>query len=511
MNFKKILRQRKNIFLVLIILLAIFLRFYQLDKIPGEIFGDMAENHEHIDSILHGDFKIIYGYDGREAMLFYLAAPFAYFLGNTYLTLKIVVALIGVGGVYACYLFAKECINEEVGLLTAFLVAVSKWSLSFSRIGFRCILTPLFVALIFYFFIKAYRHHKTSNFVLTGLFLGLGLYTYTAFRLAIPAMILIFMIFIFIERNFILTNIKKIIALWITFFIIVLPMIIDFIRQPAAYFAHPGPMLSVEPGNIWQYVLLENIFHELLMFHVKGDIVFRVNPKFDPMLDAISGVFFLIGIVFLLTKKYRTQAIFVFIPFIILQFASLLVLHSPIDIPSATRTIGIIPFVYFLIAIGIWWVLKRIKITYMYNIFLLIILGSIFTINFHKYFYVYAEGLPNHNVPFGRVIAEAIDKLPSSTEVYVVGSSWGEWQQPEPRGIFYALGMPRQITFLPEITYTCDAVKNTNNEIYMVLSPTMQTRLSEAVSCFSNVENIEAHKSKYGEMIFYSVKGYKLQ
>lgn len=494
--------------LLLIVLLGAWLRYWRLEQLPGEIFGDIADNLEHIQSVLSGDFKILYGYDGREGLLFYLVAPAAALFGNTYLTLKLVVVLIGLATIPAVYLLASEFFNEKVGLLAAFLVAVSKWPLTFSRIGFRAVLAPLFVALTFYFILKAYRRAQTLDFVWSGLFLGVGLYTYTAFRFMLLALLIIFVFFLIWRRDFIARNIIKLALFLSVFLMLAIPMMLDFSRHPAAYFAHPGPMLFEEGGGVrkdWIAVFTRNLTRQLLMFHGEGDVVFRVNPKLEPMLDVASGIFFLVGVVHLVTKFDKSKAVFFWIPFFVLQLPSILVLNVPVDIPSATRSIGIIPFVYILVASGIFLVFERIQhwTKSLQTLLLLAILTVIFALNVHAYFVKYAYGLPNHNTPIGKIIAQKIDRLPEESRIAVIGCCWGDWGQPEPKGIRYALAKPREIEFInvDATTFSCSAIQALDGNSNIFVNPNLKQQVE---TCWSAV-NLVPTRSHYNQLIYYTI------
>lgn len=493
--------------LLLIILLGGVLRFWQLEGLPGEIFGDIVENLEHTQRVLNGDFKVLYGYDGRESLLYYLVAPVAVLAGNSYLTLKFVVVVVGLVTIPAVYLLARELFNPQVGLLSAFLVAVSKWPLIFSRIGFRAVLTPLFVALTLYFVLKAYRKSQVADFIWSGLLLGGGLYTYTAFRFMFLALFLIGVYLLVWRRDFVAKNIMKL-AIFVGIVVVVAgPMLLDFRQRPAAYFAHPGPMLFKEDYSIrpdWLSVLVGNIKKQLLMFHWRGDIVFRVNPKFDPMLDIVSGIFFLFGVGYWFTKVDKSKTVFFWISFIVLQLPSVLVLNFPIDIPSATRSIGIIPLVYIVVAAGIFYGLERIQQNTKFSIiYLSVVLTVILFFNVQAYFVRYAWGLPNHNTPIGKIIAAEIDNLPPEATVGVIGCCWGDWGQPEPKGISYALKKPREkaIKFfdLNAEEFNCSVVGAIDTSYYLFVDPRLQQQVRR---CLPTAELIPV-QSKYGEVIFY--------
>ena len=259
-----------------------FFRFYRLDEIPAEIFGDIVENLKHIENAVEGETGALWGYDGRETMLFGLMIPLAKWLGISYLNLKTGVAIVGLLTVVAVFGLAKIVGGWRLGLMTAFLMAVSKWPVIYSRIGFRNGLTPLFVCLTYYFLIKIYKNKiKSIDLTATGLFLGLGLYTYTAFRAVVISVFVSVIVLLFRKQKIKWSKKVKYFGVVLASFLMVAsPMIVDYIKRPDIYMTHPGPMLFNEEKKLrfdWKGVLMKNVVNNNLMFFKRGDVVFRVN------------------------------------------------------------------------------------------------------------------------------------------------------------------------------------------------------------------------------------------
>ncbi|HUW24515.1 MAG TPA: glycosyltransferase family 39 protein [Patescibacteria group bacterium] len=487
----------------LIFSVAVFLRFYLLEELPGEMFGDVNENFKDIAEIMSGKLAIFFPKNtGREGMLFYLTAIIARFLGLSYLTQKITTALIGLAGVLAIYFLGKELVDKKVGLLAAFFLAISRWHLTFSRLGLRAILMPLFVSLVFIFFLKSIRKLKLVDFLVTGLFLGLGMYTYTAFRV-MPILILTgyFWAFWQKQRREKIFLLKGMAIVSLSFALVFAPLAIYAWKSPLSYWHHPARMINSQGKTLSDLikVLLTNLVNQAAMLHLRGDIVFRVNPPRAPQLDLLSGLFFLLGGVYLFGKRQLWP--FVLLPLIVLQLPSVLVLNFPIDIPSATRSIGALPFVCLIVALGASWSFRKIserKPLLAKLMFAWLFLMAL-ALNFKSYFFDYTRGLPNGNVPFGKIIASRIDQLPESAEVFVYSCCWGEWGQPEPEAIKFSLRSPKEINFLKEGSFYCRSRKG---NYYFALDPRGKDFLSQLELCFPGGIFKEV-KSPEGKVIFW--------
>jgi 4-amino-4-deoxy-L-arabinose transferase-like glycosyltransferase len=234
---------KENYLLVLNLFLATVLRFYKLGSLPPGLHPDEAANGLDIISIFEkGKLAVVYGTNGpREALFFYFQAIFVYIgkvthwtaLNFTPLSLRIAPAIIGVLTVWGVYLLGKELFNKNVGLFASAAMAVSAWHIQFSRNGFRAIMAPLALVFLFYFFIKAYRDGKLRDYILTGLTLALGFYTYLSFRM-VPLILIALAIFILVtDKSFIKKNLKNIGWMALVFLGAMIPMFIHFAYVPA--------------------------------------------------------------------------------------------------------------------------------------------------------------------------------------------------------------------------------------------------------------------------------------
>ncbi len=479
--------ENERIVIGIIILLAVFLRFFHLHELPADTFGDMVENIEHVQAVRNGTWRLIYGFDGREGLFFYLAAASSFLLGNTYFNLKFVTATAGILTVLFSYLFVRQIAHRSVALITAFLIATSKWALVYSRIGFRTVLTPLFVSIVLFFFFRAIKTRRQTDVVCGAFFLGLGLYTYTAFKFVIISVFLMSLILMFMKKKQIKRMIPSATVAVLIFTLLTVPQIIDMSRSPNDYLSHPGPMILVEgkiPTDWWQKVLI-NTIHQFGMFTVKGDAVSRINPPYEPALDSITGIFFLIGFAVVAFFKRKKEIILLLIPFVVVQLSSILVINFPNDVPSATRTTGILPVVFFFSALGLDFARTRIKSFWMRRSWLGVILIGILFLNMYSYFYRYPQFLPNRNVAFDRVISHYFDQQNENTAIYLVGGAWGDAGQPHPRAILYSMRSKHPVRIVSENVESdvCPLLDlKSQKDFFVVINPHLTQLPSE--ECF---------------------------
>lgn len=443
---------KENKWLLAILGLGIFLRLFWLDKIPGEMWADIVDGYEFTKRIITGEWPL-YFVLGNGPLFFYFAAIMSLLFGLSFLTLKLTSVAIGMVLIIGSYSLTKELFNKKIALLTALFIAISKWSLIYSRWGNMNILVPAFVSFIFYFLYKAYKTGKGKYFIIVGVLTGIGLYNYPAF-LFVPFTIgIIFVYFLIFKRTFIVRHIKYISLSLVLFLILSIPFT-RMINQFAFFDSNSyfGSKIFTQDKKLpaeFMEKIGNNIAASFKMFYIKGDSSFRANISEKPHIDFVSSIFLLIGFVYLYKRfSFKGKFLFLLLPLITLQLPMILVVNSPFDVPSATRSIGILPFVYILIAYGFDSAMRLIK-TRSIRLITILFLAAIFILNLYQVFIEYPKGLPNHNVPFDRVIALEIDKLSRSISVYVIGCCWGEWGQPDTRAIKYRLNYARKYEYLP--------------------------------------------------------------
>lgn len=191
----------KNKLIILIILLALFLRLYDIGGNPKAMYGDELTLVYDAYSILKtgrdqkGEFMPLFFSmgGGRPAGYIYSTIPFAAVFGPSSLAARSVSFLSGLGIVILLYLICLLILNREIGLYAALLAAITPWNLSLSRGGFESHFA-LFLALLgIYFFYRA--KFRGFWYFFSGLSFALSMQTYSTYVLIIPLfLILLFFI-----------------------------------------------------------------------------------------------------------------------------------------------------------------------------------------------------------------------------------------------------------------------------------------------------------------------------
>ena len=247
--------------LITIIIIAAFLRLYNIAGLPPGLYPDEAMNGNNaLEALSTGNFKVFYPENnGREGLFINIQALFLAIFGNEPWALRLPSVIFGILTVLGIYFLAKELFreknskpetlnskqiqnpnfqnsknfrildlgfrishSEKIALLSSFFLATSFWHINFSRIGFRAIMAPTFLVWGIFLLLKALNQIKNnsqfpisniqsnskfqipkSTFhwllpLLAGAVYGLGFYSYIAYR-ATPLLIFVILLFYWIS------------------------------------------------------------------------------------------------------------------------------------------------------------------------------------------------------------------------------------------------------------------------------------------------------------------------
>ena len=428
--------------LLCIVVVSLLIGLFRLDNLPAEMWGDAIEHYHLAQQVQRGHFFFNYQFGGDGPIFSYIVILISSLFSLSFYTLKLTSVFLSVLFVFVLYLFSYELFKKkDIAYLTAFLGAISFWTIVFARQPHARILVPLFIVLTMLFAVKK----KT---LLSGITLGLGMYTQASFW-AMPLALL---------KRF------KIVIIG---FVITVPLILSFARNKANFFSNSsyfGEKLATTdhlPFSVIVQNILHNIGANFLSFFYRGDMGFRMNVPVSPHLDGASALFLGIGLVLLGYKVYKERRWkyleFLILPFFLIQIPSLLDIHNASVQPNIGRMIGVIPFVYCITAYGLLTSLRLLtktlfermylrKLVYWFCLFYL--LAVIAIANLQKYFVIYPYFLPDHNTPFAKIIAQTIDRYPTDTSFVITETGWGQWQQPEQGAIMLGMKKYHAVTFL---------------------------------------------------------------
>ena len=373
----------------LITLVAFVLRFWQLDSVPPGWRDDELINSLVISQkIVDGDLAVYYAdASGHEALYHALNALMLAIFGPGVAGIRWLSALLGTLTIPLTYLVGRRLFGSLTGLVAAAALAVSFWSLMYSRVGIRHILTPVLALATFYFFLRGlgfgpFRQRTDRShlldFLLAALFMGLGFYTYFASR-GVPLILAVFAVYLFLfARDTLKKRWRGMLLMFVLAALLALPLLVTLNRQPESEARVAELAVPLVEGRVGNFEpLLRHITVTLAMFHADGDDEWLYNIPHRPLFGPFGALFFWLGV--LLALGYALAPLYRFLlkfwhknkfvekdqPAVNAALSSTFLLIwwlggiSPgfISVPPASlgHTILAQPAVYLLAALPIWW------------------------------------------------------------------------------------------------------------------------------------------------------------
>lgn len=344
--------------------LVIFLRFYKLTTVPIEPFSDHAEKILDVYEITEGDTRIFFERNtGREAFQMYwtLLVLNVFGTGFSFFSLKLGTVLLGLFTVPYVYMLGREYGNDRVALFALFLFGVASWPNIISRVGLRFPLYPLFVAPTLLYLTRGLRTHNRNDFILAGIFLGLGLHGYSPFRMMPIFVATAFLIYFFHAGS---KEKRQQAVFWFLIVVIVslfvfLPLLRYWVSSPDQFgyraFTRLSDIEAPLAAPAWQ-IFLSNLYKGLLMFNWDDGEIGTHSVTHRPALDMISAALFLLGIAFLIVRyirqrDWRDMALLISIPVLIMP--SVLSLAFPGENPALNRAGGASVTVFLIAALAL--------------------------------------------------------------------------------------------------------------------------------------------------------------
>ncbi len=159
------MKNKHKILLIVILLVASFLRLWKLTEVPVSLFGDELDVGYHAYSILKtgrdysGNFLPLHFHslaEWRTPLYLYSVVPTVAIYGISPLGVRLPAAFFGILGVWGLYLLVKQFSkNKQLALLSAFVLAISPWHIQYSRAAFEVTMLLAFLLFGLYFFFKS--------------------------------------------------------------------------------------------------------------------------------------------------------------------------------------------------------------------------------------------------------------------------------------------------------------------------------------------------------------------
>ncbi len=379
----------KNWILIGILLLAAALRLWNLSNVPPHLTPDEAALGYNAYSILKTGrdefgqlFPIIFKSFGdyKPGLYIYLTVPSVAVFGLNEFAVRFPSALAGVIAVWLIYLIVRLLFtkNKRLAMISAFIMAVTPWSIHFSRGAWEANVSLSLTLAGIYFFLKSLQ--KPKLLILSSLSFSLTLLTYHGAGLSTGIVILILLL-LYWKKMF---RFKRIIlALSVAAGLLIsLPVILSLFRGQIGGFVAYNSLndARVIVGHWFNHFSGRFLFFE-------GDWASpRHSVPYQGMLLLSDLVLLICGFVVLVKKRLKKEVVFIWLWLILAPLPAILS-RDPVQAVSAMNMV--VPLIIILL-FGLDNILRRSKlIKYGFSL--------IFLLSFVYYLDAYFVHLPKHN------------------------------------------------------------------------------------------------------------------
>lgn len=393
------MNKKSWLLLLVIVIVASVLRFWQIGHVPISPDWDEAALGYNAYSILHtgkdeyGKFMPVvlesFG-DYKPALYTYLIIPLLLILHLSILTVRLPSVLFGIATVIATFFLVKELFKRlDIALLSSFLLAVSPWHIQFSRVAFEANVGLSFNVFMALAFMKGLK--KPWFLPISVLFATLSIYTYQSEKVFTP-LLFVSLVILYRKELFRLSK-KYLITAVLVGVLLILPMAVYIKTNPAALaraqsvsiFSQTNDLLKKNVTEVaedrankdYLGLLLDNrrlvfaqnvVSNYLSHFSLNWLFITGDNSRHHPphmgLLYWWELPFILLGIYFLVFGKFdkRTKWL-LFLWFFLAPVPAAITT----GVPHAVRTLNFLPMYQIFTALGLissWAVLKNKKVRY---------------------------------------------------------------------------------------------------------------------------------------------------
>lgn len=428
--------------LLLLVLVALFLRVWQLDT---AVSVPMADEYVFIDTAIalwdKPDFPMLEPFDAGFAFTWthpYIILASMETFGWGVFAARLPSAFVGSLTVIACYFLAKYLFDCRIALISAIILATFPPHIHVSRLAMTNVFDPFFGTLALAMLVRGVKYKDIRSFALAGVALGLTQYFHEAGRLLFPLVVFSWLLVSSLYKPLVLQRkelMRRLFYVFIPFFLLALPIYITLIALDYPLFSRlewvaPGGernaevLIRTNPKNILSDNYLDRLGGVLLHFVSRLDN----SPDFyggsQPMILNIVAAIFLLGVGVMLFKIRDKSYQFIIIWMLGAIFGIAIVRIGAWTI----RFAPIFPAISIVIAIGVSKianaVASKIKTRYV-----LIILTVAIAIGQSYYYFVPHLNYYNRQVRWQTDFADAFHRsidLPLNTKINFIDEE-GVW------------------------------------------------------------------------------------
>jgi 4-amino-4-deoxy-L-arabinose transferase-like glycosyltransferase len=314
------------------------------------------------------------------------------FLGVGYWTTKLLSVVPGVVACGVVFLIGQRLFGRQAALATGLLFAFAHWSIRLNRYGWDVSIMILAFATALWLGCLALQSGRPIYAYLSGIAAGLGLYSYLASRIVALSLVAFWVLEFMLHRDDGRTR-RQAAAFTIGTAAAAYPFLNYYFLEPGGFWSRTSEV-SVFGVDHPLATIGNNILRHALMFHWMGGTFARDNIPGLPMMDIVTGLVFLAGLI-VLVRRVQTPIGRLLWCTLLLNLAAGVLSNSQEGAPYVYRTAAVIVPAFLIVGFGLEWLAGRIGQRWLW-----VVCSATIALNLYLYF-----GLEARNIAAMRVMA----------------------------------------------------------------------------------------------------------
>jgi 4-amino-4-deoxy-L-arabinose transferase-like glycosyltransferase len=341
-------------------LAALALRVPMLETLPPDLHIDEAKMALESRKVLSGEMTplLALGWDLYPSLGFAIHTASMALVGDTLAGFRTASVVGGLLSITLTVLLARLLFGSSVGLIAGALITVSHWHIHLSRLGLHYMDGLVTSLASVYFLTLGVTRGSQRAFPVAGVALGMCFYVYYSTRFAMVLAAAILLIGALHFRRPMAWWLRSIGWIALGGLITLAPLLVVYAQDPDAALARSERVSIFSPRNFEfvettqqingvPAVLRFQAQRTLEMFNIGWDSSSQYGSR-DPLLDAITGVLFVVGVI-VAVSQIRSFAGQLLLGWLAL---ALIVVTLTNGVPFSPRAIIALPAVIMLAGIG---------------------------------------------------------------------------------------------------------------------------------------------------------------
>jgi 4-amino-4-deoxy-L-arabinose transferase-like glycosyltransferase len=348
--------------MVLLLIAAVAARLYRIETLPlGPYIDELLAltrslelGHQSFDFFGHTPL-VKTGWVETPNLYLYFNVLILKIFGVHYWSLKLFSIIPGLISCGVVYLICQLYLGDRVALAAGLIFAVSHWHVRLSRYGWDVSFMIMAFSLAIWLLLIAIQRQRLFFAYLSGVAAGICLYSYIASRACLFSLAFFLGWEWAVRRERWIVKAGGAFAAGVT--VTAFPLFVYYLSNPTSFWVRFAE-LSIFNASSFLPLILDNLWRHLLMFHLYGGTYSRDNFPGVAMMDPVTGLLFIGGLLALVRNCEGWLARLLGSIFLLNLLPGVLSVSQE-GAPYVYRTAAVMVPAFLIVGLGCQWVYRE--------------------------------------------------------------------------------------------------------------------------------------------------------